>query len=205
MPSPKFDTLNISFSKIIGDVVAAAGTSGSILSDDERDGYINRALNELFRKYWEGVQGDHKRFIEVFPELFKSQDITTTAGGTYALAAANTYDFFKAVDGILSSSLVKFLDKSLFAVVKTNSNQMYLASTTNLLAFEIQGTITFLPAASFNAQTVTLNFIRRPVDPSTGSGFTNGGTNDHPFNAVWHEEILKIALQLFLIDTQEMR
>jgi len=205
MPSPKFDSLNVSFSKVIGDVVISASTNGMILSNAERDGYINRALDELFRKSWEGVQGDSKQFIEIFPELYKSQTITTTADGTYTLAANNTFDFFKAVDGILDTSLIKFLKKSLYAIVKTNSNQMYLASPTNLLAFEIQGTISFFPASSFNAKTVILNYIRRPVDPSTGSGFTNGGTNDHPFNAIWHSEILKIALQLFLIDTQEMR
>lgn len=199
----KFDACNISFSKAIGDVVAAAGTSGNKLTDDERDGYINRALNKLFTEYWTAVKGRTEAFIDIFPELLRDVPITTTAGGIFVLAASGTYDFFKLHSAYKSTQIIKCLDKTLKAIVVTSNNELYTPSTSNFIAIEIEGTIAFYPAASFNAQAVNIQYVRRPID-ITGAAFTNGGTYDHPFNANWNDTIVSIALELFKQDTQEI-
>ena len=86
MASPKFDAISVQFSKKIADTVATAATAGTILTVAERETYINLALNEVFRKYWAGVQGDSKKFLEIFPELLRSFQITTISTGTFNLA-----------------------------------------------------------------------------------------------------------------------
>lgn len=205
MAMEKFKAAQLAFARKIGDAVTLASDAGNILSATERDTYINLALNELFRKYWAGVQGDSKKFLEIFPELLKSLQITTTAGGIFTLAAANTYDFFKIIDAytVSGSSYIKFLEKTKRTIVITQANLNYVPSTSNFLAFEVEGILEFYPASSFNAQNVRINYIRRPVDPSTGSEFSNGGSNDIPFYAIWIEEIAEIAYQLWKTNQQE--
>lgn len=205
MASPKLDAINVQFSRKIGDAVASASTAGNILSAAERDTYINLALNEVFRKYWELVQGNSEKFLEIFPELHKSLQVTTTAGGTFVLAAANSYDFFKMIDAytVTSPKYIKFLEKTLRTVVVTGANTLYTPSADHLVGFEIEGTLEFYPAASFNAQNVKINYIRRPVDPANGNAFSNGGTNDIPFYSIWSEEIAETAYRIWRTNQQE--
>lgn len=202
MAAPKLDACNISFSKAIGDVVASASTSGNKLTDDERDGYLNRAMNKLFTEYWTAVKGRTEAFIDIFPELLRDVQVTTTAGGAFVLAASGTYDFFKLHSAYKSTQIIKCIDKTLKAIVVTSNNELYTPSTSNFIAIEIEGTIIFYPLASFNAQTVNIQYVRRPI-AIDGTAFTNGGTYDHPFNANWNETIVQIALELYKQDTQE--
>ena len=204
MAAPKLDACNISFSKAIGDVVSAASTPGNILTDDERDGYINRAMNKLFTEYWTAVKGRTEAFVDIFPELLRDVSIATTAGSIYALSTSGTRDFFKLHSAYKGTQIIKCIDKTLKAIVVTSNNELYAPSTSNFIAIEVEGTITFYPAASFpTPSTVNIQYVVRPIDP-TGSAFTNGGTYDHPFNANWNETIVSIALDLFKQDTQEI-
>lgn len=205
--SPKFDSCSVQFAKKIGDAVATAATAGNILSVAERETYLNLALNEVFRKYWAGVQGDTEKFLEIFPELHKSIQVTSTAGGLYVLAAATTFDFFKMIDGytVTSPKYIKFLKKTLRTIVITGTNSLYVPSATHFIGFEIEGTLEFYPAASFNAQNVKINYIRKPVNPTTGNAFVNADTSDIPFNAIWSEEIAETAYQIWRTNQQEGR
>lgn len=275
MASPKFDAISVQFSKKIADTVATAATAGTILTVAERETYINLALNEVFRKYWAGVQGDSKKFLEIFPELLRSFQITTISTGTFNLALplvpltgtidptastsvtgvntlfltelevgdrilvtgltrivativsntsltvtqaftdvandtspekyASVYDFFKMIDAytVTSPKYIKFLDKTLRTVVITGTNNLYTPSATHLIGFELEGTLEFYPAASFNAQKVKINYIRKPVNPTTGEAFVNGDTRDIPFNAIWSEEIAETAFRIWQQNTQE--
>ena len=207
MPSPKMDLINVQFSKKIGDAVSAASTAGEILSAAERDAYINLALNEVFRKYWESAQGNSEKFLEIFTELHKPIEIATTAAGLYTLAAENTFDFFKMIDAytVITPKYIKFLKKTLRTVVITGTNELYVPSTTHFIGFEVEGVLEFYPTTSFDIQDVKINYIRKPVDPSTGAAFTNTGTNDIPFNNIWNEEIAETAYQLWKMNQQEGR
>ena len=204
MALAKFDSLSIQFSKKIGDTVATSSAAGTILTVAERETYINLALNEVFRKYWAGVQGDSDKFLEIFPELFRSVQATVTTG-VYTLAAATTYDFFKMIDAYTTSTpkYIKFLKKSLRTVVIAETNTLYVPSATNLIGFEVEGTLEFYPVASFPSTSVELNYIRKPVDPANGLAYTYSSTTDIPFNAIWSEEIAETALQIWRQNTQE--
>ena len=200
----KFDACSLSFSKAIGDVVTSVTASGNKLTDDERDGYINRAMNKLFTEYWTAVKGNTEAFIDIFPELLRDVQVATTAGGLYVLAASGTYDFFKLHSAYKSTQIIKCVDKTLKAIVVTSNNELYTPSTSNFIAIEIEGTIAFYPAASFNAQAVNIQYVRRPVLSTTGGAFFNDGTVDIPFNANWNDTIVSIALELYKQDTQEL-
>ena len=207
MPSPKFDAIQIQFSRKIGDPVSTAATAGAFASVAVRNAYVNLALEEVFRKYWEGVMGNSEAFLEIFPELHKSIQKTTSAGGTYTLAATDTFDFFKIIDAYTVSTpkYIKFLKKHLRTVVITGVSSLYTPSTDHFIGFEIEGVLEFYPASSFNAQNVRINYIRKPVDPSSGAAFSNGGTNDIPFNSIWSEEIAETAYLIWKRNQQEGR
>lgn len=207
MPSPKFDAIQVQFSRKAGDPVSTAATAGKFLSIAVRNSYVNLALEEVFRKYWEGVLGDTDKFLEIFPELHKSVQKNTTAGGTYVLAGADTHDFFKIIDAYTVSSpkYIKFLKKTLRTIVLTGVSPLYTPSTTHFIGFEIQGTLEFYPASSFDVIAVMINYIRKPVDPANGNAFSNGGTNDIPFNSIWSEEIAETAYLIWKKNQQEGR
>lgn len=204
MATPLFDDCSVRFSRKIGDAVASASTAGNILSANERTEYINQAANELFRKYWEAVAGNIERFIEIFPELHKTASVTTDIHGIVSLSASGTYDFFKIIDGH-SSQYIRFLDKALWLTVYGSENSLYVPSTDRFYGFELSGSLRFLPAASFNAQAVTIAYIKRPVDPTNGNALTQGGTYDLPFYSIWNEEIAEIAYQIWRTNQQEGR
>ena len=57
MAIPNWDALNVELSRMVGDAVASASTSGIVWSDDERDAFLNEAIRRLLRK-WIAVGND---------------------------------------------------------------------------------------------------------------------------------------------------
>lgn len=202
MASANFDAINVELSRRIGDPVATAGTAGKVLTSAERDAYVNKAMQKLVADVLLGLNGNNEAFIEIFPELVVPRTFTTTAGGTYVIAGSSNADFFKLIDGFLSTVYIKVLPKHLYNIVKLGINDLYVPSASNLFAFELAGTLYFLPASSFNAQSVTMNFIKRPVhtDGSFYSAGDSGG--DIPFYPHWNSKIAEIAEELVRIDRQ---
>jgi hypothetical protein len=206
MPSPKFDSTSIALSKLLGDPVSSAASNGTWLTASVREAVLNEALQEFFRQHWTAVQGDVKLFAELFPENLRVVAITTTSVGKYTIATASpsfTYDLFKVVDGTLSTQLIRFLNQVYYNTVITGANTELTPSTSNFLAFQMGGELTFLPAASFNAQSVTIAYIRKPVFPSTGGSFTAAGTYDIPFAEIWINEIAALAEEIYKNYNQE--
>jgi hypothetical protein len=205
MPSPRFDALNVYFSKKIGDPVASAATTTptSGLTDDERDVYLNRAMMKLFNMKWNEVLGDVEKFIQLFPELYIPMPLTANSGGVVAPGLPSGYlNYKRPVEGYLpSGTRIKFVENILYPTVRNSKHKHYLPSTTNLFGFEIGGNFEFFPKAPFNSQTFTIMIIKLPLQ-STGAVFTNGGAEDIPFYPDWDELIVETALQIWREDNQ---
>lgn len=203
MASPLFDSISMRLAKRISDPVASAATNGTILTAAARDEYINKAMMEIIRKYWELVKGDTQTFIEIFPELVKTATFNTTAGGTLVISTSTFKNFFKIINAIKGTTVyIKSLPKHLYTVVKTGRFDDVAPDSDNPVVFEIEGTLVFFPSADFNVQSVTAFFLTLPLDTSGGTLYNGHATVDSPFLPIWNEEIAQIAEELFRQDTQ---
>lgn len=206
MPSPKFDFCSIALSRLLGDPVAAATSGGVWLTQAMREAVLNEALQEFFRRYWVATEGDVRLFAQLFPENLRVVDITTTSGGEYTIETGSpsfTFDLYQVVDGFKSTTYIRFLNETLYSVVKTGINLQLVPSASKPLAFKLGGKLMFFPASEYNAQTVSISYIRKPVNPSTGGVFAAAGTYDIPFGAIWINEIAAIAEELYKKYNQE--
>ncbi len=202
MATPKFDKISVEVSRRVGDPVVSAPTAGTFMTAAERNAYVSKALMKLFNEVWASVGGNNSAFIELFPELMRDDTITTTPGGEYTPSAGNgdAY-FFKIIDGAKSSTYIKALDKVLYRTVKLGVSDLYTPSSTNLFVFEIEGVLKFLPASSFNAQSVDISFIRQPIQ-SDGNFIVQSSGEDSPFYDQWNSKIAEIAELLIKTDRQ---
>lgn len=158
---------------------------------------------ELFNTVWTAVKGDISEFLKILPELQEIKEIPTTGTGTYVIStSALIRDIMVPISGILDDKYVKHLDPSLYAVVKTGKHSNYKPAEDNLICFMVGDNIEFLPAASFNSQTVTLVYIKLPLNPTDGSFLTQAGDYDSPFMDHWNDKIVNICLALFDADRQ---
>lgn len=202
MASPIFDDYSMRLAKGIADPVATAATNGTILTALSRDEYVNKAMMELIRKYWELVKGDIESFIDLFPELVGTDSITTDANGIYAITSTKIRDFFKIINATKSTTYIKTLPKHLFTVIKTSRFDDMAPDSDNPVVIEIDKSLYFFPAADFNAKAVSVYYLKMPLNPTDGTALTNAGTYDSPFYSIWGEEIVNTAIEIFRKDTQ---
>ena len=202
MALPKFDKISVELSQRIGDGVPTSASAGNKLTADERTALVNQALFLLFEQGWEASKGDIKSFIDLFPELVKTENITTDANGISVLATP-ILDFHTIISGLKSTTYIKPLPKHLYTIVKSSRFDDYTPNSANPVVFEISNTLSFFPSTDFNAQVVTIEYIRVPLVPTTGAFITLVGTTDSPFSDKWNSKIASIAEDQFRIIAQE--
>ena len=203
MATPKFDLISVQTSQLIGDPVSAASSAGAILTANERTALVNRAMFKLFDEGWGISKGDIAEFLDLFPELLTSQAVTTDANGEYTINSTVMRDLFVVVSGLLSTTYIKTLPRHYFTIVKASKFDDFTPDSSNPVVFEISGKLSFFPSASFNAQSVTVYYIKVPLNPTDGSFLTQGGTYDSPFSDQWDSKIAEIALDIYRSEAQE--
>jgi hypothetical protein len=203
MATAKFDRLSVSFAARIADPVASASTAGVILTANERTSYINRALHELFKKYWVMVQGDKEAFTKIFPELIKPRVVSITDTHQYAIASPNL-DYYTIIDAHAEGVYTRVLPGVLFNTVRTSKLIQYTPTAAKPAIIEMDKVLYVFPTNLITiGLSFTLNIIVQPLNPTDGSFLTQGGDYDSPFMDAWNEEIVNIATEMFLQDTQE--
>lgn len=204
MATPKFDRMSVALSRLIADPVSAAGDAGSVLTANERNLYISRAMLLLFNEIWVKSGGDVFLFAGICPELLREQAVTTTSGGTYSIiGGSNMRDYYAMVSGIISTTYIGLKPAGWLHLYKSSYNADIIPTAADPVMIEAEGIVYFFPAASFNAQSVTLQFVKQPVEPSNGNLLSQNGTTDSPFKDHWEDKIINIAQQLFLKEAQE--
>lgn len=211
--TPKFNRIAIEFMQRINDPVALTGdppaipsAGGSVLDSKAKvESFVNRAMFKLFNDIWASIKGDSKLFLKIFPELGREVGITTHASGYYVIDTGNVMrDSFKLLEGRLSTTYIEMVEPFLLEELLTGRNTELVPSATVPYAYESNRTIYFLPAASFNAQAVYINYIRLPLSLADGSFLTSGGTYDSPYYDHWNSKIAEIAAELFFMTSGEI-
>lgn len=212
MPTPKINLISLYFARRIKDSKNSSGVEFTLGTEDgltlsalQRMIYINEAMFALVGTMWKyAINVDQQRnkeiFAKIFPELVRVRTITTTAGGQYVIANPNL-DYFELLEAVADSKYCEIAPKHLYSAIVSGPAQ-YRGTAAFPKAIEIEKTITFQPVASFNAKSCSLTILVEPVDPTTGGYFTQGGTYDSPFFDHWNDEIVKIATDIFLNDSQ---
>ena len=211
--TPKFDKIIAEFGRRINMPVTLDPANGAtftvtgILSEADYVAYINKAMFKIMGEAWKGLAGDAKKFAQLFPELYRTADVTITAG-SYTIAASNL-DFYYLIDGFATISNVTYylqvLNATLYPTVKSGVNSRFIATLAYPKAFLIGNAIKVEPASSYANQPVTIGFIKAPLMPATGAFITRNNPEviDSPFLDIWNSQIAETAEQLYRIDTQE--
>jgi hypothetical protein len=216
MATPKIDRLVTSFCKRINDP-ATFQTSvlqdGDILTANEVMEYINKAMFELFRKYWELVKGDKQKFIQIFPELVKTRYVDFTFDTSEALhrtiytIANPNLDYYCLVDAShQATKYIQVLPENLYNTVLTGKVPQYIPTETKPVIIAINKILNVFPRTineSGGLTAVLLNIVVQPLNPTDGSFLTQNGSYDSPYYDTWNDEIVNIAVEMFLQDTQE--
>ena len=207
-------TININFissdlAERIGDKVATPQTDGKRLTAAQRMLFINKALLGLFNQYWTGFNGDKRGFVNLFPELIGKMPLTVNRDMVEASAIvfpiANPYlDYYTLIDGITNDKkYITVLDRTLYSTLLSSKVSDYTPSATKLVAIEIGKQVELLPPASFDEdETITMMYIKQPINPLTGGLLTQDGDYDSPFYPTWNTAITDIAEKLFLTSSK---
>lgn len=203
MAMEKFSRISVELSQRIADSVTNATDAGEALTADQRTALVNEAMFKLFEEGWTAVRGDIASFIELFPELVTTATITTAADGTFTIASP-LLDLHTVISGLKSTTYIKTLPKHLYPIVKANKFDDYAPTASNPVMFDISGKLHFFPASEYNLQSVTIEYIKVPLLPTTG-GFLilTAGTVDSPFSDKWNSRIAALAEDIYRTIAQE--
>ena len=211
MPTPKFNAIALQFMEIINDHTTVAGSpevvvAGKILNTVAKiETFVNRGLLQLFTEVLLQSNGDPETIGRILPELIKPMTPTTTAGGIYTLATPYLNYFNPAGSPLrtVDSKVIRQIDNSLVNEVLSGMIEEYTPSADSLFFYENGGIFTFLPLTEFNAKALSLYYVAKPVNQTTGLAFTSGGTYDSPFQEHWTMKIAELAADIYLITVGE--
>jgi hypothetical protein len=209
--TPKLDKIITAFCNRIGQSAVFTDSvlqDGDTLTALEVVSYINRAMFELFNKYWVLFQGDRGKFAALFPELIKSRTIavTNTDSKTKYVIANPNLDFFAFIDGITAQSLyIKRLPSEIYNTVLSGKHAYYSPTNGDPAIIELNDTLFMFPinfVGSGLSTNITINIIALPLNPADGSFLIQNGNYDSPYNNHWNDEIVRLAEELYKQDRQ---
>lgn len=207
MATPLFDSMSIELSRRVNDPVAAAATNGQWLSSLERTSYLNKAMLLLINEAWTTLNGDKKKFVEIFPELVKISGELTLSSRQYSLLASGTYDYYALLEVTTGTTgavnnYCSIIPKHLYQAANSGNVIQFKGSTGFPIAVEISKVITILPTTVTDTKAI-ITYIAMPVSPTDGSLIVQGGSIDSPFSIHWNSKIVEIAEKLVRIETGE--
>ena len=209
--TPRLDRCIIEFSKIIADPVEYTNDpdlydigDGKILTLAEMTSYVNKAMLRMWNAVWTESKGIETIFLQQFPFLFAAKDVSTNEVGGYGIENPNK-DFGALIDARTENgnTYIQQLGIDKYNIIKSGVNTRFSATAEHPKCFYTDGVIMFEPASSFANTTVTINYIKLPINPETGDFLTQNGGYDSPFPDHYNSAIAEMAGQLYKVDTQE--
>lgn len=202
MATIKFDSIATNFIKLIPTTFKSTFTPGGGAMPDsyallaaQISDYVNRAMMKLFNDEWARLGGDTKAFTKVFPELQDISGAVSLDAGNYTIA--NPYLNFKKLIGCTKQdgNYIEIWPDYIYAYAKAGKYQ-YVATTDNPSIIQINNLLAIFPQSS--SFSIIFQYIKLPLDKTTGNPLTQNGSNDSPFSYEWNERIAQIAYELYL-------
>lgn len=208
MATPKYAQIAHAFMNSIGDPIVTNGdglitTPGKVLQTKEIiESFINRAIYKLFITSWGEAKADKDTFLKAFPELMVpvSKSIAILPDGTHSIATPNL-DLFEVVSASASGKYVTILDQAYFALVKSKTNAHLTGTDEHPILIKRGNTLYLFKDVVANPYSITIDYIRLPLNGTDGSQLVSGGAVDSPFGYQWTVTIAEIAKGLFLQET----
>jgi hypothetical protein len=200
--TPKFDAIQVEFSRRINDPAATALTAGTVLSVADRNTYVNKALNLFFARQWEAVRGDKEKFIMMFPELVKIATVALTSA-VYAITSTLMRNYHSLVSGkaVTSGKYVRVERSSLLHVRLTGFSPTFAPDADNPSMIEQGGNIYVFPTSV--SGNLDVAYIAQPLTSTDGSFLVQDTGQDSPFYPIWNSKIAAVAEELYRIDTAQ--
>ena len=221
MATPKFDRIAIEFIKKIPDEFQTDFTAGSgempaayvLDTADKISDYVNRALHTYFNSTWNAIrqkvtdrQEQRMEFAKIFPEMIPK---TAEFELPLIIGMDDKYrDFYDVFTGYLTSTnrMIRFWENDKLALVQTSKILRYTPTEKNPVIIKTENNkliVLEIFPDSLNGESAIINYIKFPVDPSTGEYLEQDGSIDVPFNETRIPDIVNIAFELYLQDTQQ--
>lgn len=210
MATPRLNRIITEFMTRIGDSASydtGVLQDGSILTAAQAVSYVNRAMLQYIDDISKAVRNDTKLIIQLFPELVVTPTaITTNSSGQYSISSTSIRDFWMLIDATYSNSgtltYIQRQPEHLYNTYLTGRLSNYSSTAASPNCFQLGSTLVFLPAATFNAVSVNVSYLKLPLNPTTGDFLTQNGTYDCPLYDLHNSNIAEIAEKLYLIESQ---
>lgn len=225
MATPKLNRLAQMFMQRIQDPILLDGGSPELILPGtivrtvaEIESYVHRAGQQYFDNAWKISQPENempgslshkKKFLNVFPELFKFRSITLTYASAVSRVDLTTVynDVFEILDSVKSGGggLIDVWDASKLADAIAEADPFYSPPR---VTSSTPGMILSHPylygfpndIADPGGYTFTLNYIQNIKDPITGDILRSGGTYDIPYSEHHLDAIAEIAAAIYKKD-----
>ena len=225
MATPKLNRVAQMFMQRIQDPILTDGGSpelilpGSIVRTvAEIESYIHRAGQIYFDTAWKAAQPENempgsishkKKFLNMFPELFKFRGITFTylTATSYVDVTTLYNDIFEILDSVKQGGggIIEVWDPSKLADCiaeadpfyspprVTSSNPGMILSHPRIYAFPND-------IANTGGYTITINYIQNIKNPISGDILRSGGSYDIPYSEHHLDAIAEIAAKIYRQD-----
>ena len=211
MATQKIDRLCADFLKRVPDQFRSPFTPG--LGQTMPDGhllkaevildYINKAMMELFNDMWQSAGAKVEKFISIFPELVKMSNPVPFENGNYTIASPYK-DFYKLIGAIVdgTNKFIKVKPEYLYTVYLSGEYGDILKPTADdPVIIQIHDMLSIFPQ-DLSSQ-IKFQYIKVPLNSSTGALLEQNGSEDSPYFEHWHEAIVSRAYLKYLQVTNE--
>lgn len=222
MPTLKLDQIATDFINRIPTTFKTAFAPGTgvmpdtyLLGASRIVDYVNRAMNLLFNEKWEGAWklsgGNAEMQIKIFnsllPELvrFTGELVADAAlAGTAYMISSPYLDFFKLIGAVSgdNSIFIKKWDETKYMLALTGVYDEFTPTAAKPAIIQVNEMLVIFPQdiADF---TFKIQYIKLPLDPTTGGYLIQNGTYDSPFHTHWNRKIADIAYEIYLGEAYE--
>ena len=159
-----FNDLSVQHSRNIGDTVASGSTDGNLFTSAQRANHLNRAI-----KRWLLVHTSLKNYNALL-SFITNVTSTTSSGGAYTLSAV-----LGIISVLCDSKFIKRGNEIFFSQYQsaiTNGNSFLAPTATEPVYIYNAGAINLYPAASFNAKSITVHYVKQWTDLAYNSTAT---------------------------------
>ena len=216
MPTPVFDRIAINFLNLVPDqfqsdfTPGAAMPDGEILTKEKIADYVNKGMMKLFNDKWseafklsQGVPSVQRSiFASNFPELLQpSQEVSLP----YIIGSEALYrDFFRLFGAVRSSDnlFIRIWDEDKLTQVMSGALIQYRATEDSPIIIPQNKILQIFPT-DLDDHILRLQYIKLPVNPTSGESLSQNGDVDSPFYEMWNESIAVNAYQIWLMDSQQ--
>ncbi len=206
MATLQFDNIAVDFVGRIPDQFQTAFTPGTevmpasfVLTAAQISNFVNRALQKFFLDSWQLL---NKRIVEVFPELSKySADLTLTAGNyTRVTPHLDLYKILGAVGQTNDKYIRPVLDDK-YTLYLSGKYDEFIPTVDAPAIIQVNDLLAVFPQTF--AELIKVNYVRTPVDPTTGIFIVQHTGADSPYFTHWNSSIADIAYQMYLTEAAE--